>query len=207
VDTLLCDKDYEALHPAELHADDVQLIAGLHADIQTLAVLRELGMPLSRAVVNAAAPSGRMHVLQHLLTQQQCPTPDTLSQYAAHSGNIDMLKWLKKQRWCEFGDFTCDSAACGGQLAALQYIRSEGCDWYAEDIAMNAACNSSIEVVDWPTSVIEAEVMVAAAAAGQTDMCQHLSSIGCKWNATACHHASSYGQTETLRWLRENGCP
>eukprot|EP00953_Heterococcus_sp_UTEX-ZZ885_P009355 5520-Heterococcus_DN1.PRE.5 len=38
-------------------------------------------------------------------------------------------------------------------------------------------------------------------------MCTHLRSIGCDWNANACKQASIFGSIDTLRWLRENGCP
>jgi hypothetical protein len=47
----------------------MQLAAGLHADIQTLSTLRELGMPLSDTLVIGAAVSGRLCILQHLLAQ------------------------------------------------------------------------------------------------------------------------------------------
>jgi hypothetical protein len=76
---------------------DLQLIAGLRASIETLDVLRELDMQLSDTVVNAAAQSGRLHVLQHLLSDQQCPRPRLIALFAARSGNISMLKWLRAQ--------------------------------------------------------------------------------------------------------------
>jgi hypothetical protein len=41
---------------------------GLHADIETLAVLHECGMQFSDTVVRAAALSGRLDVLQNLIT-------------------------------------------------------------------------------------------------------------------------------------------
>jgi hypothetical protein len=44
------------------------IMAGLHADIETLAVLHECGMQFSDTVVRAAALSGRLDVLQHLIT-------------------------------------------------------------------------------------------------------------------------------------------
>jgi hypothetical protein len=73
----------------------LQLTAGLVADIETLAVLRELGMPLSDTVVEAAALSGRLNILQHLLADQQCPRPFRLSHSAALSGSINMLRCSK----------------------------------------------------------------------------------------------------------------
>jgi hypothetical protein len=38
-------------------------------------------------------------------------------------------------------------------------------------------------------------------------MCEHLRSIGCDWNEQACLSAAANGKLDTLRWLREHGCP
>jgi hypothetical protein len=66
----------------------LQHIAGLFAGMETLLALRELGMPLvDEEVVRAAAKSGRLSILKHLLVAQQCPVPRALSNWAAHSGN------------------------------------------------------------------------------------------------------------------------
>jgi hypothetical protein len=174
-------------------------------------VLRELGMPLSDMVLKAVASSGRLNILQHLLTEQHCPSPVRLSYYAARSGCIGMLKWLRAQGWGEFSRYTCEGAAAGGQLAALQHLRSEGCDWNAEYIACDAASSGSIEVVEWLRQQqgieINTEVLAWAASTGQTAMCAHLRSIGCDWDADACCYCAESGRLETLRWLREQGCP
>jgi hypothetical protein len=189
----------------------VQAIAGLLADIQTLAALFDLGMPLSPTVVQAAALSGRLSILQHLVTKQQCPKPNSLSHFAARSGSISMLKWLKAQSWCTFDDFTCAGAAEGGHLAVLQHLRNVGCDWNNDYIACFAAVSGSIEVVEWlrqqPGIIMSADVMATAARSGYIAMCEHLHSIGCDWDADACSDAASYGELDVLRWLREHGCP
>ena len=54
-------------------------------------------MPLSETVVNAAALSGRLSILQQLLSEQQCPRPTNLSHFAAHRGSINMLDWLRNR--------------------------------------------------------------------------------------------------------------
>jgi hypothetical protein len=186
-------------------------IAGFYAHAQTLATLFELGMVLTEGVVNAAALSGRLDILQHIITQQQCPRPGKLSYYAARSGNISMLNWLKAQSLCAFNDDTCAGAAEGGHLAALQHIRSEGCSWKEDSIACDAARGGNIEVLDWLRQQqgidIDATVMMMAAFGGQTAMFQHLRSIGCSWDAEACDQAADFGHLDTLRWLREHGCP
>jgi hypothetical protein len=187
-----------------------QFIIGLHADTETLAVLRELGMPISETLVKAAALSGRLLILQQLLSEQYCPRPINLSRYTARSGSISMLNWLRTQTWCVFGPSTCAGAAEGGQLVALQHLRSEGCNWDAAYIAHYAAGSGSIEVVEWLRQQgieISAKVLAWAARCGQTAVCQHLRSTGCDWDTDACSEAVECGRLETLHWLREHGCP
>eukprot|EP00953_Heterococcus_sp_UTEX-ZZ885_P021905 12184-Heterococcus_DN1.PRE.2 len=166
----------------------LQQSAGLHADMPTLAVLRDLGLPLSYSVTQAVALSGRLEILQYVVDEQWCPKSNLLGYYAARSG-----------------------AARAGHLAALQHLRSEGCAWDAHYIACYAAESGSIELVEWIRQQqgidINARVMAAAARADQTAMCEHLRSTGCQWDATACTAATKTGAISTLRWLREHGCP
>jgi hypothetical protein len=168
-------------------------------------------MQFGNDVVEAAARSGRLSILQHMLSEHKCPRPRHLSHYAARSGNIDMLKWLRTQSWCEFDHGTCAAAAKGSHLAALQHLRSTGCDWDAAHIACDAASSGSIELVEWLRQQqgieIGAEVMAAAARTGQLAMCEHLRSTGCAWNDYVCAQAALYSHMSTLRWLREQGCP
>jgi hypothetical protein len=191
--------------------DNLQLIAGLLADVQTLTTLCELGMPLSDIVVKAVAVSGRLDVLQHMLSDQQCSKPYNLSHYAARSGNIDMLDWLRLQNWCEFDVSTCSAAAQAGKLAALQHLIDTGCDWSKHYTAGRAASGGSMEVIEWLRQQqgvsINANVIAMAARTGQTAMCQHLRSTGCNWNVHACSKAAEGGHLDTLRWSRENECP
>eukprot|EP00953_Heterococcus_sp_UTEX-ZZ885_P016379 9209-Heterococcus_DN1.PRE.4 len=195
----------------EITEIDVQLIAGKHADVQTLAALRELGMPLSENLVKAAAVSGRLTFLQHLLLDLQCPRPKFLSYCAAYSGSTSMLNWLRDEGQCEFDQDTCTGAVRGDQLAALKYLRSEGCELDAANVAHFAATSSSVEMVEWLQQqqgiVFDARVMFVAAGAGRTATCKYLRSTGCEWNESACIEAAKGDHLKTLRWLRENGCP
>jgi hypothetical protein len=158
--------------------EKLELAAGPHADIETLLFLQELGMPLSETLVKAAALSGRLQVLQHLLSQQHCPRPTEISYYAARSGSISMLNWLRAESWCVFDCETCGGAAAGGQLLALQHLRNEGCEWEHHCIAGHAASSGNIEVVEWlrqqPGVKFSADTLAWAVGAGQTAMCQHL---------------------------------
>jgi hypothetical protein len=169
---------------------NLHVAAGLIADIQTLAALFELSMPLNYTVVCAVAQSARLEVLQHIGTLQQCPKPSLLSQYAARSGSIVMLTWLRDESWCAFDVYTCAGAAEGGHVSLLQYLRSNGCEWDNEQIARYAASSGSIEVVDWLRQqqgvVIDAGTLTSAAGAGHIAMCEHLRSIGCEWDTDAC---------------------
>eukprot|EP00953_Heterococcus_sp_UTEX-ZZ885_P035386 18275-Heterococcus_DN1.PRE.1 len=190
---------------------DLELIAGLHADMKTLTALRELGLGLSDTLVCAVAQSGCLSTLQQLLSEQQCPRPDYLSEYAASNGSISMLDWLRTQSWCVFDHCTCAGAVYGRQLAALQHLRSEGCEWDAEHVHNIAASSGNIELVEWLRQQegieIGANTLAAAAGSGHIALCEHLRSTGCGWDASACARAGVFGQLDALRWLRSNGCP
>jgi hypothetical protein len=189
---------------------NLQVIVGLHADMQTLAALRELGMRFKSFVTDAAALSGRLDILQRLATNDECAGRRVLSHHAARSGSIAMLQWLKA-KGCAFYHHTCAGAAWGGHLAALQHLRSERCDWKIANIACYAAASGTIEVIDWLRQQqgvdINAATLVWAAGAGHTAMCAHLRSLDCGWDSTACASAAVYGHVYTLQWLRSNGCP
>jgi hypothetical protein len=131
------------------YASNVQVIAGLHADFETLTALMELRMPISDALVKALALSGRARVLQQLWSVHPYIRPINLTHYAARSGNISMLNWLRTKSWCHFGSFTCSGAAFGGQLATLQHLREEGCEWSEHAAACAAVSSGSTDVVEW----------------------------------------------------------
>jgi hypothetical protein len=191
--------------------EQLQVIAGAYADTLTLAALRELGMPLSERVVNAAAQSGRLGILQHLLLDRRCPVPSELSYYAARSGSVNMLRWLRARTMCELDYSTCQGAASAGHLAALKYLRRKRCEWDNDNVACVAARGGSIEVIEWLRHCRGIEIgyfeLQEAAFAGQFAMCKHLRSTGCEWDAETCARAVAGGHADILRWLRENGCP
>jgi hypothetical protein len=197
----------------QINADDsLQWIAGLHADVQTVTVLHELGMPLSDTVVNAVALSGRLDILRLLVRDLHCSIPRLIGQYGTRSGSISMLNWLKETDLCNCKGSECTTAAAAaGQLAALQYLINNNCEWDEDYIACYAASSGSIDVMTWlrqqPDIVIDAEAMSFAAGAGHIAMCQYLRSSGCNWDTSACAAAAGTDHLDVLRWLRDNGCP
>jgi hypothetical protein len=190
----------------------LKVIAGLHADVQTLTALHDLGMQLDDTVLDAVALSGRLHILQYLINEQLCdPVSDGVNFFAALGGNIHILEWLKTENLSRFCWFTCSGAVEGDQLAVVQYLRNQGCKWDESVIMCDAAGSDSITIVKWLQQhegvEVDARTMAAAASKGQTAMCEYLLNIGCYWTDTAPTRAAEAGHFETLRWLRENGCP
>jgi hypothetical protein len=170
-------------------------------------------MPISENVVNAAALSGRLDILQYLLKDQRCAKPRNLSHFAARSGSISMLRSLRQEHACVFNEQTCAGAAAGGYLDALKHLRNSGCPFATRSIARDAACGGSVEVLDWlrqqqPGVVIDDTCMSCAAANNHTTMCEHLRSIyGRTLTEEACDLSAATGAVDALRWLKEHGCP
>jgi hypothetical protein len=167
-------------------------------------------------VVKAAAMSGRLHVLQHLLSEHPASTSETsvkqeISHYAAYSGSISMLNWLRTQSWCLFDYYACEGAAEGGQLAAMQHLRNTGCEWDVETFTWSAARSGNIELVEWlrqqPGIVFDCFDLSGAVMNGHGAMCEHLLSIGCRWDTDICSDLIANGNLEALRLVRALGCP
>jgi hypothetical protein len=87
------------------------VVAGLHADMETLAALRELGMPLSLIVIKAVARAGRLSIMQQLLPEAHCPRSDSVSHYVARRGSI--INWFIAKSQTGLDDDTCARAAVG----------------------------------------------------------------------------------------------
>jgi hypothetical protein len=195
--------------------DKLEAIAGRYADLDTLAALRELGMPLDATVSHAAALSGRLHILQHLSSKQgpMYTISNGVDHYAGRSGSIDMLNWLRSQAWWYDVDDenACAGAAEAGHLTLLQHLINEGCKWDGESLIQDAASSGSMELVEWlrveQHITLNADALTAAAGAGQIGMCEYLLREGCELNFEACSRAAAGGHTDTLRWLLEQECP
>eukprot|EP00953_Heterococcus_sp_UTEX-ZZ885_P005570 3466-Heterococcus_DN1.PRE.1 len=186
----------------ELHnKENLHIVAGLHADIETLAALRAIGMPISENVVNAAALSGRLDILQYLVKDQRCAKPRNLSHFAARSGSISVLRVLREEHACVFNEQTCTGAAAGGYLDALKHLRNSGCPFATRSIARDAACGGSVEALDWLRQQQPGQQTI-------TPPCEHLRSIyGCPLTEEACDLSAATGAVDALRWLKEHGCP
>jgi hypothetical protein len=101
----------------------LQRNAGRYADIETLALAHELGLPYTARVVRGAAVSGSLLKLKYLHLEQDCTLPDNISWPAAESGSIEVLTWLRQQG-CHFDAGTCERAATGKQALSVVTVYS-----------------------------------------------------------------------------------
>jgi hypothetical protein len=204
----------------------MQYIAGMYASIPTLELAEELDMTFCNSVVNGAADSGRVSIVNHLLQGRQHLVRGVDGYRAAQNGDVDMLKSLT-QNGCMFTSSTCNTAATSGQLLALQYILStldctcnnascERYDWLTHSAIQEAALGGNIEMVNWLQQQqhrVEVEMhehaMLCAASAGHIAMCAylHLHLQHCPWSTEACKNAARGGHADTLRCLHELGYP
>jgi hypothetical protein len=188
--------------------EKLQVVAGLHADMETLAALRELGMPLSLIVFKGIALAGRSSIMQQLLPEEQCPRSHSVSRYVARRGSI--INWFIAKNQTGLDDDTCARAAVPSQLVGPLFV--EAWSWHStQGFASTAASDNSIEYERWlqHKQCVEPDVSVMALAtsAGHIAVCEDLRSIGCAWNSDVCSHAAVRDRLGTLRWLRNHGCP
>jgi hypothetical protein len=111
---------------------------------------------------------------------------------------------------CSSDDVTM-GAVVSGDLDKLQWLHPVMRVPLCTKSIMIAARFGHIDILDWlllqEGAKLNAAVMKSAAKGGQLVMCQHLRSIGCDWDASACIDAAAQGHVSVLSWLRESGCP
>jgi hypothetical protein len=183
-----------------------------------------------------AAQSGSIAKVNWLYTEQDYRLPADVCGYSAESGNVNLLKWLK-QEGQRFHIYTCNHAAEAGHEHVLEYLRAEGCEWNEDcfnaaviaghinvlqwlqehgcpwstvPMCNHAALSGSIPMMQYARQLggtVGAGTMSCAASKGHLNMCKHLHSEQCPWDAEACADATRFGHLEVLRWLRAGDCP
>ena len=158
-------------------------------------------------MAHAAALHGHMVLVRWLIKEQGFAVTRSVIEDAAFSGNMELVQWLRGEG-CDWNARTCRLAAAAGRLAVLQWLRANGCPWDAET-CKRAALGGHLETLRWARKNgcdWDAEACAWAAMGGHLDVLQWLRAEGCPWDAEACSQAALNGHLETLRWARENGC-
>lgn len=135
-----------------------------------------------RAVAEAAARGGHLHVLQWL-HEQNAPCPATVMDEAAHRGHLEVVQWLFKHR-------------------------IEGCTHRA---TMMAALYGRLSMVQWlfehNLGSIDTHVMSKAIHSGNLELVQFLHSQvkTCRWwRGSEMQVAASHGYLSIVEWLYFN---
>jgi hypothetical protein len=153
----------------------LQRLAGQHADIDTLAVAHQLGLPLSANVVHGCALSGCVSKLEWLYDEQHCRLPHNIAHAAAAGGSNDMLKWVQDSG-CHFDKTLCQTAVYGGHLHVLEFLRASGYELDV-DTSSAAVCTGNIGVLQWLLEhgcPCDSDLQSQAAGSGSVDMMLYL---------------------------------
>jgi hypothetical protein len=151
-------------------ASNLQRCAGRHASVDTLLLIRELGMPINAHVMHGVAESkDDLPKLACLRLRHHIPFPYGIADTAAAAGNIKILRWLK-QRGCALTSSTSYAAAARpDNIPVLQLLLESGCYW---DLRVcSAACTAGdLAQLQWlheHGAELAPAVAVQAAAAGR----------------------------------------
>eukprot|EP00953_Heterococcus_sp_UTEX-ZZ885_P027614 14795-Heterococcus_DN1.PRE.2 len=160
-----------------------QRAGGRCSDVATLARAHSLGMQYTSATMSGAAQCNKLAKVQYL-HEQGCPWWHWQLDVAARSGFYEVV------RWCH----------------------EHGCAWPNPGNALHyTAAGGSVELMIWMMqqsgTQLSKYLMSAAAAKGQSAMCQFLHDQQCEWDNYSTNAAASGGHAELLRWLVDNGCP
>eukprot|EP00953_Heterococcus_sp_UTEX-ZZ885_P016162 9107-Heterococcus_DN1.PRE.2 len=194
------------------HSRKLQYAAGRHADLPTLIVAHEHGLPMTGHVFAGAVSAGREPVVDYLYTTHHCPMANDIGYSPARKGNTSMLRYLKERGYNLKGMYLCGTAASAGQFETLKYLRSEGCPWWNNIQIVNYAAESgNLEMVQWvlqhENAPLNADAMTGAARSGSLVMCNYLLSRQCPMDASAYAAAAYKHHFNVLNWLYEHDCP
>jgi hypothetical protein len=162
---------------------------------------------LPKNIINDAALSGNVEML-NWLTFNDCKCAVATSYNAAVNGHLDAVKYLFSIG-CRCDYSTANAAAANGSLSVLKFVTESGCGWSGTQVAHTAAFNNDIAMLQYAKvqGTRFAEGTMHGAAAGGLAACEYLLEQGCEFDARACCAAARHNRVDTLRWLRERGCP
>jgi hypothetical protein len=166
--------------------------------------------PLPDNITALAAATGSLKLLEWLCNRGCALNEETYLSAAGRADNVGVLSFLHNS-CCSMHDSVCNAAVAAGDLHQLQWLLHRGAllpmlaAWDAVYAGATGICqwmheNDLIDVA-YPI------MMVEAAARGHLQLCGWLHSIQCPWSDDTTSAAAQYDQSETLRWLHENGCP
>lgn len=139
----------------------------------------ELNVPVNLFVMDAAASSGSLPLVQ-FLRSRGCPWGGSVCASAVKGGHFKLLHWLF-DNGCPLDASVCSAAAEGGCLDVLIWAREKGCPW-DEQTCAKAATSGHLQVLQWA----------------------HAHS--CTWNREACSGAAKHGHLAVLQWMQATGC-
>jgi hypothetical protein len=177
------------------HVADGAIVAGNITLLQWLYAV--INCPPSVVSSWLAARHRHCHVLRWLHHNELKFDRATFFVAASHS-YIDIMQCLLELGY-KISKQTVGKALCGDAVDALQWVHEILHDniWgivELTELTEAAACCGSVKITNWLIqqhgAVLNADVMDCAAGSGQLAMCQHLCSIGCTWDDSACSQAA-----------------
>jgi len=158
---------------------------------------------------------------------------------AIDANNIEIVKWLY-QNGCNFDERSCIHVARTCNLELLKFLHENKCSWCGEaffeaikedhfetlkylidkcemnsHILEHAAEHCRLDTLKWlyyesPFANLwkpNLNQCAYAAYAGKIETVKWLREIGCPWDTRSCAYAAENGQLDTLKYLHENECP
>lgn len=182
------------------------------------------GCPLVQSMVNAAAATGNIPVLEWLrFHSPHCLWSEVTCGFAAQYEQLDTLIWLRAQKPdpCPWDEESFNMAIAGGRIDILNWMKREGCPWdetaYYTAAKCGGGCNKEKYTAilhwlrsQWSSCPGSQEACSGAAAAGHVSLLQWLrleEEPPFPYSSNACTEAAANGQLEALQWLRSQKPP
>lgn len=121
-------------------------IAAKRGDIRTLECLRDHRAIIFSQVLDGAAWSGRLNVIQWAVAQGEKPCVTTMV-YAAGGGHHDIIEWLRAQGEPWYGG-TTGYAAKHGHFDLLKWLYGQGCE-LSTTTFLEAVRGAPVPILEW----------------------------------------------------------
>lgn len=180
-----------------------------YSKFELLKWAHEHGCPWDTSTSRIAAKLKDPTILKWLI-QNGCPTNTKVSKELAIRGDLETLKWIR-ECGVPWSPSTCESAIEYGHFEFLKWSHEHGCPWDYRTTKM-AASKNNLEILEWALKFgcpCDKSAGSEAASKGHIEALKILQKYD-QLKESSDHltfSAAAGNQLETLKWLRETGCP
>ena len=197
-------------HGFNLNSQDYAAEAGRYATIDTLEVVKQLGLVLNGDVCTGAARAGSLPTLRWLVEDQRVTLPANITESAAISGSVEVMQWLHQRGMSINQRAMSEATGSNTHTALVQYMLDIGTP-LSDYAAIRAAYSADLKMLEWVSQHYAIQewrpLTRIAAQQGNIEMLNWIViEKGIAVDDVDLCRAAEAGQLAAMQWLIEHGC-